>query len=49
MIEHERRLLQEAMEESGWNKKEAAQNLGMSRSTLYEKLKKYRIVKSTTH
>ncbi len=49
MIEHERRLLQEAMEESGWNKKEAAQNLGISRSTLYEKLKKYRIVKPTTH
>ena len=49
MIEHERRLLQEAMEESGWNKKEAAQNLGISRSTLYEKLKKYRIVKPTTN
>jgi len=49
MIEHERKLLQEAMEESGWNKKEAAQRLGISRSTLYEKLKKYRIVKPTTH
>jgi transcriptional regulator with GAF, ATPase, and Fis domain len=49
MSEHERRLLHEAMEESSWNKKEAARHLGISRSTLYEKLKKYRIVKPTTH
>jgi transcriptional regulator of acetoin/glycerol metabolism len=36
------------MEECGWNKKEGARRLGISRSTLYEKLKKYRIDKPTT-
>jgi DNA-binding NtrC family response regulator len=47
--EHEARLLQEAMEECGWNKKEAANRLGISRSTLYEKLRKYRIALPTAH
>ena len=47
--EHEVRLLREAMEECGWNKKEAAKRLGISRSTLYEKLGKYRITKPTAH
>ncbi len=47
--EHEVRLLQEAMEECGWNKKEAAKRLGISRSTLYEKLRKYRIGQPTRH
>jgi transcriptional regulator with GAF, ATPase, and Fis domain/HAMP domain-containing protein len=49
MQEHEAKLLQEAMEESGWNKKEAARRLGISRSTLYEKLRKYRIARPTSH
>lgn len=49
IYEHEARLLQEAMEECGWNKKEAAKRLGISRSTLYEKLRKHRIAKPTTH
>ena len=31
------------MEECGWNKKQAARRLGISRSTLYEKLKKHRV------
>ena len=47
--DHEARLLQETMEECGWNKKEAAKRLSISRSTLYEKLRKYRISKPTTH
>jgi transcriptional regulator with GAF, ATPase, and Fis domain len=47
--EHEARLLREAMEECGWNKKEAAKRLGISRSTLYEKIRKHRITKPTTH
>ena len=49
MEEHERKLLQEALEESGWNKKLAASRLGISRNTLYVKLKKYQIVRPTTH
>jgi transcriptional regulator with GAF, ATPase, and Fis domain len=47
--EHEAKLLQEAMDECSWNKKEAARRLGISRSTLYEKLKKYGIAQPTTH
>ncbi len=49
MEEHERKLLQEALEESGWNKKQAASRLGISRNTLYQKLKKYQITQPTTH
>jgi two-component system response regulator HydG len=49
MEEHERRLLQEALEASGWNKKQAASRLGISRNTLYVKLKKYQITRPTTH
>lgn len=49
MEEHERKLLQEALEESGWNKKLAASRLGISRNTLYVKLKKYQIARPTTH
>ncbi len=47
--ENERNLFHETMEECGWNKKEAANRLGISRSTLYEKLKRHRIVPPTTH
>jgi DNA-binding NtrC family response regulator len=47
--QHEAKLLQDAMEECGWNKKEAAKRLGISRSTLYEKLRKHRIIKPITH
>ena len=43
IVENEKKLLQEVLEECNWNKKKAAIQLGISRSTLYEKLKKYQI------
>lgn len=49
MEDHEKKLLHHALEESGWNKKRAAQRLGISRNTLYLKLKKYQISRPTTH
>lgn len=41
--ENEKRLLISVLEESVWNKKLSAQRLGISRSTLYAKLKKHGI------
>jgi two-component system response regulator HydG len=49
MVEQEKRLLEETLEECGWNKKLAAERLGISRTTLYTKLKKYQIQRPTTH
>lgn len=49
ILDSEKKLLQETLEECGWNKKLTAQNLGISRSTLYSKLKKYRILIPTIH
>jgi two-component system response regulator HydG len=49
IVENEKKLLQEVLEECDWNKKKAALQLGISRSTLYEKLKKYQINKPTLH
>ncbi|MGO9566258.1 MAG: sigma 54-interacting transcriptional regulator [Desulfomonilaceae bacterium] len=45
--ENERALLERVLTECNWEKKRAARRLGMGRSTLYSKLKKYRIVKPT--
>jgi two-component system response regulator HydG len=49
IFENEKKLLREVLQECDWNKKKAALQLGISRSTLYEKLKKYQIIKPTIH
>lgn len=49
MAEKEKELLKETLEKSQWNKKEAATLLGISRNTLYQKMKRYGIFRQTTH
>jgi two-component system response regulator HydG len=47
--ENEAKLLKEILEDCGWNKKQAAHRLGISRNTLYRKLKKYQLAPPTSH
>jgi DNA-binding NtrC family response regulator/HAMP domain-containing protein len=49
MAEREHELLKETLEKCAWNKKEAARHLGISRNTLYQKMKRYGILKPTAH
>lgn len=49
MAEKEQEVLKEILEKCQWNKKEAARHLGISRNTLYQKIKRYRIQRQTTH
>jgi two-component system response regulator HydG len=49
IVENEKKLLREVLEDCNWNKKKAARQLGISRSTLYEKIKKYQIHSPTIH
>lgn len=42
---NEEEIIRKVLEECKWNKTAAASNLGISRSTLYEKLKRFNIIK----
>jgi two-component system response regulator HydG len=46
-MENEKKLLEHVLEACGWNKKQAALRLGISRSTLYSKLSKHQIARPT--
>ncbi len=43
LAEHEKQIILKALEDSSWNKNEAARRLGISRATLYNKIKRYGI------
>jgi PAS domain S-box-containing protein len=45
--DNEKKLLFDVLEECNWNKSQAALRLGISRSSLYSKLKKYQVSKLT--
>jgi len=47
LAENERRLILGVLQECGWNKHEAARQLQISRSTLYSKIRRYNLRKST--
>jgi PAS domain S-box-containing protein len=47
LAENERRLILNVLQESDWNKHEAARRLKISRSTLYSKIRRHRIEKET--
>jgi len=49
IVENERQLLIDVLEECSWNKKETARRLGISRSALYGKIRRYQIAKPTLH
>jgi len=48
ILDSEKKLLKDVLEESNWNKSQAAIRLGISRSTLYGKLKRYQIFSPTS-
>jgi DNA-binding NtrC family response regulator/HAMP domain-containing protein len=49
IVESEELLIREMLDSCDWNKTEAARQLGISRSTLYEKLKRFQIINPTLH
>ncbi len=46
IVHTEKKLLIDVLKECKWIKTKAAQQLGISRSALYDKIKKYQIVKT---
>ncbi|RLA89534.1 MAG: hypothetical protein DRG34_03680 [Deltaproteobacteria bacterium] len=48
LAENERRLILAVLQECSWNKHEAARQLQISRSTLYSKIRRYNLMKTTT-
>lgn len=44
----EKQVIRDALEQAGWNRKEAAANLGINRTTLYNKMKTYDLLKRRT-
>jgi transcriptional regulator with GAF, ATPase, and Fis domain len=47
IVESERSLIEKTLLETNWDKKKAARRLGIGRTTLYSKIKKYGIIKPT--
>lgn len=45
----ERQILVEALEANGWNRQETAKMLGVNRTTLYKKMKKFNITFENCH
>lgn len=43
LADPERQIILDALEQNGWNRQETAQMLGINRTTLYKKMKKYDI------
>jgi DNA-binding NtrC family response regulator len=48
LAENERRLIFAILQECNWNKHEAARQLQISRSTLYSKIRRYKLMKTTS-
>jgi PAS domain S-box-containing protein len=48
IAENERRLILAVLQECSWNKHEAARQLQISRSTLYSKIRRYNLMKTST-
>ena len=43
LLEPERRIVHAALEAHGWNRNAAARDLGIDRTTLYKKIKRFRL------
>ena len=44
LSDSEEQLIREALDECNWNKSKAAEKIGISRGTLYQKIRKYQIL-----
>ncbi len=49
LFENEKSFLEKALARNAWNKKKTAQELGIGRSTLYSKLRRYGLDKTVMH